>query len=129
MTILLDSTVLIDALRKKPEAVAELGGLLRNGHTFATSVINVGEIYSGIRTHEVKAAKQLFAGIDVHPVTFEIAKRAGDIRNMAARKGRTYELDDMLIAATALELGIPVFTDNLKDFKSIGVALHGPKEN
>jgi len=129
MTILLDSTVLIDALRKEPGAVAALSRILRRGHMLATSVINVGELYSGVRPHEIGSLEELLQHIDAQPVTFNIARRAGELRNNAARKGRTLELDDMLVAATALELSLPVLTDNIKDFKSTGVELFDAGDN
>jgi tRNA(fMet)-specific endonuclease VapC len=129
MTILLDSTVLIDALRKEPVSVAELRRLIQGGDELAASVISLGEVYSGIRPHERRAVEQLFEEIHTYPVTIAIAIRAGELRNTAVRKGRTLKLDDMLIAATALELGFPVFTDNLKDFKGTGAVLYKAREH
>jgi predicted nucleic acid-binding protein len=37
--------------------------------------------------------------------------------------GRTHTLDDMMIAATALEYGYTLVTDNPKDFQIPGLAL------
>ena len=45
-----------------------------------------------------------------------LARKAGSLKNKWSRKGRTLTLADMLIAATALEHGLTLMTDNRKDF-------------
>ena len=129
MKILLDSTMLIDALRKEPASVVELKQLMQAGHILVTSAVNVGEVYSGIRPNELKAAEHFLREIETYPVTFEIARRAGMLRNEAARKGHTLQLDDMMVAATALVFSFPIVTGNVKDFKSTGVIFYGAGEN
>ena len=124
MNVLLDSTALIDALRKKPACLRALESLLMSGETLATSAVNVGEIYAGLRPNEEGRAEDLLSSIAVQPVTTSIAKRAGELKNKAARKGVTLELDDMLVAATALELGYAVWTENTKDFSVPGVVFY-----
>lgn len=128
MTILLDSSVIIDALRRRPAALRALQQLTRTGHMFATSVINVAEVYAGVRPEEEDRTSRFFEGCEVYPVPLETAKRAGYLRNRAARRGLTLELDDMIIAATALDLGLTLFTDNVKDFKKVDVSLYIPQE-
>lgn len=46
--VLLDTTVLIDALRARQEALSTLADLVDSGHSLATSAINMGEVYAGI---------------------------------------------------------------------------------
>jgi len=129
MTLLLDSTLLISSLRGEASAIALMRKLLRGGHSLVTSAVNVGEVYSGVRPNELKTAEQLFEELDIYPVSFSIARRAGELRNAAARKGRTLQLDDMMVAATVLEFGLTLVTENIKDFKGIGIALYGAGEN
>jgi predicted nucleic acid-binding protein len=129
MTVLLDTTVLIDLLRGKPQGIAIFRQLLASGHVPATSAINVGEVYSGVRPHELNNVQRLFAEMEIYPVSFSIAKHAGELRNSAARKGITLELDDMLVASTALEYGISIITANIKDFKPTGVSFYRSGEN
>jgi len=126
MNVLLDSTVLIDALRKKPACLSVLEGLLSSGAVLATSAINVGEIYAGLRPHEEERVQQLLSALVVWPVTVSLAMHAGALKNGAARKGKTLELDDMLVAATALEHGLAVWTGNEKDFAVPGLVLYKP---
>lgn len=38
------------------------------------------------------------------------------LRNEAARRGTTLALADVIVAATALEYGLTLMTDNRKDF-------------
>lgn len=56
-----------------------------------------------------------------------IARRAGSLKSAYARKGQTLDLPDMIVAATALEHGLTLMTDNRKDFPipSTGSGPHG----
>jgi predicted nucleic acid-binding protein len=126
MNVLLDSTALIDALRKKPACLEALESLVATNGTLATSAINVGEVYAGLRPNEEKRAQDLLSGMEVQSVTASIAKLAGELKQRAARKGVTLELDDMVVAATAMELGYAVWTENTKDFAVPGLVLYRP---
>ncbi len=60
----------------------------------------------------------------------EIARRAGSLKSEFARSGKTLSLADMIVAATALEHGLTLMTDNQKDFpiphtQHLSVALSG----
>jgi predicted nucleic acid-binding protein len=116
MILLLDSTVLIDVLRERASRRALCADLARRGERLATASINVGEVYSGLLPAEQLKAKVLFEQLRVYPLTTEIARAAGSIRYAWARKGRTLGLNDMIVAATALEYDLTVMTDNRKDF-------------
>jgi predicted nucleic acid-binding protein len=123
MRILLDSTVLIDVLRRRPSGIALMDRLLRQGSSLATAAINVAEIYAGMKPHEVGRVATLIGNLDVYDTTFVIARRAGMLVNDAARKGRTLTVADMIVAATVLEYGFTLATDNRKHFEKIGVEL------
>jgi len=116
MTLLLDSTVLIDVLPERPSRRALLADLARRGERLTTASINVGEVYSGLFPAEEIKAKVLLDQVKVYPLTTEIARAAGSLRYVWARKGRILGLNDMIVAATALEYGLTVMTDNRKDF-------------
>jgi predicted nucleic acid-binding protein len=53
-----------------------------------------------------------------------IAVRAGELKREWARKGRTLTRTDMMIAATALEHGLRLATDNRKDFPMDEIAFY-----
>lgn len=123
MTILLDSTVLVDLLRLRTDRALLLDSHVRRGNSLATTVINVAEVYAGMKPHEAAHTAALFDNLEIHEVTFPIAKRAGMLVNQAARKGRTVTVADMVVAATAIEYGFTVATDNRKHFEHAGVPL------
>ena len=124
MTVLLDTTVLIDVLRGNPARHVVLSGLVIAGHTLATSAINIGEVYAGMRPAEEQATSDFLSNLDCYPVTTAIAKRAGLLKYASARRGKTLTLADMMVAATALEHGLILMTDNRKDFPLPQLTFH-----
>jgi predicted nucleic acid-binding protein len=126
LTILLDTTILIDSLQTRRTRQVVLAELVRAGHILATSAINVAEIYAGMRAGEEADTAALLSGLVCYPITLEIAERAGRLKQDAARRGRTFALDDMLLAATAVEYDLTLWTDNKKDFAVPGVQLFQP---
>ena len=122
-SLLLDTTVLIDALRNRSQRRRFLAGLLGAGHTLATSAINVAEVYGGLRPGEEQATGTFLAGLQVLDVSSTIAMRAGNLQSEFRRRGQTRSLADMLVAATALEHGLQLLTDNARDFRVPGLTL------
>ena len=116
MTFLLDTTILIDALRHRQGRRELLAKTIHQGHTLATTAINLAEIYAGMRPAEEARTKMFLDGLECYPMTTAIARRAGKLKWEWSRKGRTLALDDMLIAAAALEHGLTLMTDNRMDF-------------
>ena len=84
---LLDTTVIIDAIKGKRGRNQLLDDLLAQHNLLACCSINVTEIYAGMRTHEAPA-----------------------------KKGYTLFLPDVTISAVAITHRLPVLTDNRKDF-------------
>jgi tRNA(fMet)-specific endonuclease VapC len=122
-TLLLDTTVLIDALRDRNQRRRFLARLLAAGNTLVTSTINVAEVYGGLRPGEEQATGSFLSGLHLIEVSAAIAARAGSLQAEFRRKGQTRALIDMLIAATALELGMQLLTDNTRDFRMPGLTL------
>jgi predicted nucleic acid-binding protein len=116
MRLLLDTTVLIDVLRRRGNALTLIAEAAEAGHDLGTSAINVAEVHSGLRGNEGIAAREFLETLECYPVTASIAGRGGDLRNEWARKGISIGLADAVIAATALEHGLVLVTDNRKDF-------------
>ena len=123
MIYLLDTTVLIDALRARRNRRQQLAELNAAGHVLAASVANVAEVYAGMRAGEEAHTASLFRDLKLYEVTEAIARRAGMLKNSEAKRGRTFALPDMLVAATAIELHLTVITDNRKDFTVPGLTL------
>jgi predicted nucleic acid-binding protein len=98
--------------------------LVEQGHTLATSTINVGEIYAGMRSHETTDTDRLMRSIESYPITPAIARHAGMLKFSYSQKGKTFSLPGMIVAATALAHGCSLMTDNRKDFPVADLALH-----
>ena len=124
MIVLLDTTVLIDVLRARQNRRSHLTGLIEAGHTLATTAINIGEVYAGMRPGEEAATQLFLTSLDCYPITEAIARYAGSLKSKWAQKGRTLTLADMLVAATSLEHGLMLMTDNRKDFPIPGLSFH-----
>ena len=55
----------------------------------------------------------------MHPVTIETARLAGRIEGDQAAHGVSIAFEDLLIAATALQLGFGVATGNVRHFQVV----------
>ena len=113
--LLLDSTVLIDALRGRP-AAARLAALRRTGMEPWACVISVEEIWRGLRPGEEMAARRLFNGLRLAPLGVSAGMRAGAWRQAYARRGVTLYQADCLIAAAAAGVNAALATANVDDF-------------
>jgi predicted nucleic acid-binding protein len=116
MIFLLDSSVLIDLLRMRKDRSLLLAELLGEGHVLATAPVNFAEVYAGMRPHEESRTDAVLNQLRVYDTTREIGRRAGMLKNQASRTGITLALADMTVAATALEYGLTLMTDNRRDF-------------
>lgn len=113
--LLLDSTVLIDALRGR-EAAARVAGLRRVGTEPWVCAISVEEIWRGARRAEEPAIRRLFNGLRLAPLGVAEGVRAGAWRRTFAERGVTLHQADCLIAAAALGIGASLATANVDDF-------------
>ena len=115
MTLLLDSTVLIDVLRGRP-AAGRLRLLAATGTPLLTTAINVEEILRGLRSTEESAADALLAALRVLPLRGQDGVMAGRWRRDHAGRGMTLSQADCLIAACAVGFGARLATGNVADF-------------
>ena len=68
---------------------------------------------------------EVICELESEKATFELnAEQAGTLKREWARKGRTLTLTDMMIAATAMEHGLRLVTDNRKDFPMDEIAFY-----
>jgi predicted nucleic acid-binding protein len=112
---LLDTTVLIDALRGRA-AAGRLRALRGEGPPPYVCAINVEEIWRGVRPGEEEATGRLLGALRVAPLGREQGERAGRWRARFAAEGTTLGQADCLIAAAALGVGARLATGNPKDF-------------
>lgn len=113
--LLLDSTVIIDALRGRP-AAQRLAGLRRTGVEPWVCPISVEEIWRGLRPGEESVVRRLFNGLRVAPLGVAEGVRAGTWRRQFALHRVTLHQADCLIAAAALGVDAALATANVDDF-------------
>lgn len=113
--VLLDSTVLIDALRGRP-AGDRLRALRRQGDEPWICAISIEEIWRGLLPGEEVAARQLVRGLRCAPLGLSEGIRAGQWRRQFATRGITVHQADCLIAAAAAGIEAHLATGNPTDF-------------
>ncbi|MCY3593001.1 MAG: PIN domain-containing protein [Acidobacteria bacterium] len=118
--LLLDSTVLIDALRGR-RAAAQVAALRREGTEPWVCVISVDEVWRGIRPGEELAARRLFRGLRLAPLGKAQGMMAGRWRREFAERGVTLHQADCLIAAAAVGVGAALATANVRDYPMAAV--------
>lgn len=123
MTILLDTSVIIDVLRVRRGRHEFLELRKQAGDTLACSAINVAEVYAGMRPNEAAATEAFIESVECVEVTQEIARTAGRLKYAWERKGVTIDITDAIIAATTLNFNLYLATDNLRYFPMAGIKL------
>ncbi len=121
--LLADTTHVISAIRGVRGVRELFARLVQDGHTLAISAVTVAEIFAATRPHEEARTDALLGSFRCHEVSWNIARRAGMLRNSFLSQGVQRTIPDMIIAATALEYGLILITDNEQDFIGTGVLL------
>jgi len=129
MGLILDSSVLITAEREGQNARQMLEAIAgKAGNTeIGISVVTLIELAHGAaradtlqrKTKRQQFIQELLVALPVHLVTVPVALRTGQIDGENQAKGVRLPLSDLLIGATALELGFGVGTGNLRHFRAI----------
>lgn len=121
---LLDTTFLIDVLNEQRGRYEVMKSLVAQQHELACCAINVTEVYNGMRGPEAPKTEALLRSLEYIPITLEAAKLAGELRQLSARKGKTFSVPDMMIAAVCITEKLTLITDNRKDFAMPELTLH-----
>ena len=124
MTILLDTTALVDILEGTPPASKLRDRLARE--TAFTTQINVFELLVGVyalrtnREKRLEQAERLFSRLHVLELTDTASRMAARIQGELYRKGTPIDDTDCLTAAIAIIHGVPtILTRNKKHFDRI----------
>lgn len=121
---LLDTNILILALRSVPKALNLLDALDRKKERVCISVATRTEILAGMRPHEEERTMELLDSLENLPLDEATADRAGRLIYQYARQGIQFSFPDALIAATALHHDLTLATTNPKHFPVPDLRLH-----
>jgi len=124
MKILLDTTVIVDALRVRRNRHELLAQLIRQGHRLHTTALNAAEVYAGMRPNEEKGTEAFLDGLQCFVADREAARMGGRLKKQWADQGRTLTLIDCIVAAVAIQNECALATDNRKDFPMPEVQLY-----
>ena len=113
MTMLFDTSIVIDLLRGFPAALAFARGL--DGLPSCSEITRV-EVLQGLRSGERRMTERLFETIGWVGVDEPIARRAGEIGRTWRRSHLGIATADLIIAATAEALGLELATLNIRHF-------------
>lgn len=116
MTVLLDTSVLIDHLRGDPAARDALAGAAAEGRRLTASVVVKVEILAGMRPTEEAVTRRLLDAIEWLPIDDDIAEHAGQLANRYLRSHPGVDPVDFIIAATAMGHDGSLWTRNVKHF-------------
>ncbi|WP_428771856.1 type II toxin-antitoxin system VapC family toxin [Treponema sp. HNW] len=117
MIYLCDTCVLIDYLRGKTAVQQKLAE--DRGQGLGMSSITYMELMIGaLNKREVNIIKKAFSDFEIVEISELISVKA---RSLIEKYSKSHGLliPDALIGATALELGLPLYTTNIKDFQFI----------
>lgn len=113
MSVLFDTSVVIDILRGFAPALDYARTL---GEPPTCSEITRVEVLRGVRSGEPRPTERLFTTLRWVGVDEAIARRAGGLGREWGRSHQGIATADLIIAATAQELGLDLATLNVKHF-------------
>jgi tRNA(fMet)-specific endonuclease VapC len=120
---LLDTDVLSALMRRVPSAVNRARTYLADHQQLTISLVTRFEILRGLKAKRATTQLTVFdsfcANNEVLPITDQIIVRAADIYAGLHIGGQLIPDADILIAATALENGLVMATNNVADFTRI----------
>jgi len=136
MNYLLDTCVLSEYKKLQPEPKVMIWLDNQSEDSLFLSVLTIGELEKGIVGMPASKRKtNLEAFLEILLVRFDrrlinidatIMRRWGTMSGLLERKGRTLPIIDSLMAATALEHGFAIVTQNDADFALTGAKVTNP---
>lgn len=115
-TYLLETDILIDLFKKRPEAIELIRTLSEIGD-IVTSVLTIAELRAGWDKKEASIyLPKLYAIAQSIPLTQEIAEKAGVMRYEYGKKGNALPTVDTLIAATCIMNNYCLVTRNTRHY-------------
>ena len=113
---MIDTSVIIDHLRKKNKRKSQLFKIIDNPGLFI-STVTLYELFAGaINEQKRKDINDFVALVKILPFTREAAERAGAIYLSLRDKNELIDVRDIFIGATALVHNLPLVTLNANHF-------------
>jgi predicted nucleic acid-binding protein len=120
ISCVVDTDIAIDFLRRRDYAQKLLENWAEEG-LLAISTLTHLEIYQGMKAGEERATNAFLDGLVSVAVDIPIARRAGTMLGELRSKGMTTGVADAIIAATALQFGTPLLTNNIVHYPFPGL--------
>lgn len=115
--ILCDTNVIIEVLKKNPIVIQTIEKI--GLQAIAISVVTEMELYYGaLNKDELKKIKRHLSSIRLFHIDVDISITASGLIERYA-KSHGLQIPDALIAATSINRGLELYTENKKDFKFI----------
>lgn len=116
---MIDTSIIIDHLRKKNKSKSQLYKIIDNPNLFV-STITIYELFAGaIDEQKRKDINDFIPIVKILPFTRETAECAGTIYLSLRKKNKIIDISDILISATALIHNLPLMTLNVGHFERI----------
>jgi len=115
ISCLVDTDIVIDYLRRREYAHQLLNSWADKG-LLAISTLTHLEIYQGMKSGEEESTNAFLDGVVSVAVDTLIARRAGTMLGVLRSRGVTIGIADAVIAATALQAGAPLITNNVEHY-------------
>jgi predicted nucleic acid-binding protein len=113
MSLVFDTSVLIDILRNDPAALDYVRGVQE---VPACSEVTRVEVMRGLRSAERTGADQFFRALRWVPVDEPLARRAGELGRRWDRHRPGISLADLIVAATTEQVEAELATTNVRHF-------------
>jgi tRNA(fMet)-specific endonuclease VapC len=119
---LLDTNICIYVIKQKPISI--LKNFNENANQMAISVITVAELLHGVekskyQAKNLKIVEDFISRLEVIDYKIDDAKQYGIIRTDLEKRGQIIGVNDLHIAANAINNGLIVVTNNTKEFDKV----------
>ncbi len=116
MTILVDTSILIDHLRGNIDARQALSRSVEIGRPLLCSVVTRVEVLAGMRPREEAVTRALLSSVEWVAVDEAVAEHAGLLANQYLRSHPGVDPVAFIIAATTINREAELWTRNIKQF-------------
>jgi len=123
MKLLLDTNICIYIIKRKPVTVLERFRAYQIGDIGISSItlseLRFGVAKSEYRAKNAKALEEFTTPLEIVPFGEDAAFAYGEIRAALEKAGAVIGSMDMLIAAHAMALSVPLVTNNTREFARV----------